>query len=359
MTYRDLFRQIMYYGSFEKMPVIHFATWPETVQRWQQEGLPEGADLHEFLDTKPLWYGVGPRFGGTDADLIPSFEEQVFEETETYRIQKMKDGTICKYWKHNCSIPQFLDFTLKTGKDWDEYKKRLQPDPARLPENVDQVIAEAQASGLPLVFGTGSIMGWIRNWMGVQNMSYLMYDEPDIYADMTMTIADLVCWGIDIILPKAQVDLAFGWEDICGSSGPLVSPHIFDKCVAPAYAKIRSKLEEYGVDLYGIDSDGDISALVSHWLDAGVNLMLPVEVGTWGGDAKTLRRQYGRELRIIGNFNKLVLERGREAIETEIQRCIPMIKEGGYIIMTDHAVTPGVPLADYQWYLERIRELDI
>ena len=45
-------------------------------------------------------------------------------------------------------------------------------------------------------------MGWIRNWMGVENMSYLMYDARDVYADMVKTIADLVCWGMDQILPK-------------------------------------------------------------------------------------------------------------------------------------------------------------
>jgi len=359
MRYRDLFCEIMSYGTYNRMPVIHWATWPETDRRWHQEGLTEGADLHEFLDATPHWRGVGARFGGTDAYLLPPFEEEIYEETETYVIKRMSDGVICKAWKNSCSIPQFLDYTLKTGKDWETYKLRLQPDPARLPENLGQVIADAENSGMPLTFGTGSIMGWIRNWMGVENMSFLMYDEPDVYADMTMTIADLVCWGMDLILPHIQVDLGFGWEDICGRSGPLVSPQLFDKYVAPAYAKIRDKLESYGVHLYGVDCDGDVRSLVGPWLEAGVNLQMPVEVGTWEGDAMELRKRHGRELRIVGNFNKLTLERGREAIEAEIQRCIPMMREGGYIIATDHAVTPGVPLADYQWYLDRIRELSI
>ena len=30
MTYRELLRQIMHYGRFDRMPVVHRATWPDT-----------------------------------------------------------------------------------------------------------------------------------------------------------------------------------------------------------------------------------------------------------------------------------------------------------------------------------------
>ena len=146
-----------------------------------------------------------------------------------------------------------------------------------------------------------------------------------------MTLADLTCWALDQVLPKIEVDLGFGWEDICGKSGPLVSPAIFAKCVAPGYRKIRNKLEEYGVTLYGIDSDGDVSLLVGPWLEAGVNLQFPIEVGVWKGDALAFRRQYGKDLRIVGNFAKLALEESHQAVESEITRLLPLMKEGGIL----------------------------
>ena len=357
MTYRDQFQQIMYYGSYDRMPVIHWAEWPETLRRWHTEGLPESAGVHEFLNAKPHWAWTGVALGGTDATLIPEFEEQVFEETQDYRVLRMHDGVVCKTWKNQCSIPQFIDFTLKGAAEWDEYKKRLQPDPARIPDDLADAIAQVQSTGNPIVIGTGSLMGWIRNWMGVENMAYLMHDDPDTYKDMVMTVADLVCWGIDLILPKIKVDAGFGWEDICGRSGPLVSPKIFKRCVAPGYRKIRDRLAAYGVTLYGVDCDGDVTALVGPWLDAGVNLLLPVEVGSWKGDAMRFRRQYGRELRIVGNFDKIALERGRSDVLAEIERLKPLMRDGGFIISTDHAVTPGVSLDEYRWYLDQVREL--
>jgi uroporphyrinogen decarboxylase len=204
---------------------------------------------------------------------------------------------------------------------------------------------------------TGSLMGWIRDWMGVENLAYLTFDERDVFGEMVMTIADLVCWSLRQILPKIRVDFGFGWEDICGRSGPFVSPEVFRECVAPGYRKIRAALEQYGVHLYGIDSDGDVTALVGPWLEAGVNIQFPIEVGVWKADGMAYRRRYGKELRIIGQFDKLALERGHAAVDGELKRLLPLMKDGGYMIMPDHLITPGVALADYRWYLDRLREL--
>jgi len=352
MTNRELFLEIMHYGSFDRMPVVHWTGWPETMERWYAEGLPREGDVHAFFGTKPHWTFIWP-----NVDLLPKFTEETISETDESRIFRDADGVVCQAWKRKSCIPHFIDFTLKTPHDWEIYRKRLQPDPARIPADLDKHIANAQASGLPIAVGTGSLMGWIRNWMGVENMAYFMYDHQDVYAEMVMTIADLVCWALHQVLPKVKVDFGFGWEDICGRSGPLVSPHIFDACVAPAYRKIRGTLEQYGVKLYGIDTDGDVAALIGHWLDAGVNVQFPIEVGVWKADGMAYRKRYGRELRIIGHFDKLALERGHDAVDAEIERLLPLMKDGGYMLMPDHLITPGVSLADYRWYLDRIREL--
>ncbi|MHB9132262.1 MAG: uroporphyrinogen decarboxylase family protein [Armatimonadota bacterium] len=352
MTYRELFNQIMHYGEFDRMPVLHWTGWEETMERWYNEGLPRDVNPHVFFNSQPLWAGVG-----VNTSLYPVFDEEVLEDTPEYRIFRQGDGVVCQDWKHKSCIPHYIDFTLKEAKDWPEYKRRLQPDPARIPDNLDKQITDAEASGLPICIGIGSMMGWIRNWMGVENMSFLMYDDRDVYADMVMTIADLICWSLDEVLPKVKVDYAHGWEDICGRSGPLVSPDIFDECVAPGYLKIRAKLEEYGVTLMGIDSDGDVTQLIGHWLDAGVNVQFPIEVGAWKGDAMAFRKQYGKELRVIGNFDKLTLEQNHNAVLAEIDRLMPLMKEGGFILLPDHLITPGVALEDYRWYLEQVRAI--
>lgn len=372
MNYGTLFCEIMHYGNFDQMPVVHWDVWPETRELWIKEGFPSDQGVFSFLEALPPWLplvgfrrdedadpwlGTGSSDDDVNLGLFPTFEKEVFEETEEYKVFRGPDGVIVKSWKHRSSIPQAIEYTLENARGWDEYKRRLQPDPARIAPDIGERLRWKAESGFPLCFPAASLMGWIRNWMGVENMSYLMYDDRDVYSDMVMTIADLVCWGIDQVLPRVKVALAHTWEDICGSTGPLIHPRIFDECVAPGYRKIRAKLEEHGVGLYEVDSDGDITALVGHWLDAGVNMLFPLEVGTFGGDARELRKKYGTELRLFGNFDKRVLAKGREAIEAEIQQLLPLMGEGGYIVMPDHLIPPDVPLDDYRWYLDRIREL--
>jgi uroporphyrinogen decarboxylase len=195
--------------------------------------------------------------------------------------------------------------------------------------------------------------------MGVENMCYLMFDDPDCFGEMVQTLSDLGCWGIDQIAPRLSrpADLGWSWEDICGRSGPFVSPEFFDKYVAPGYTKLRNKLESYGVKLYGIDSDGRVEPLVKHWLEAGVNIQFPIEPGTWGATPEHMREKFGKELRIQGGYNKLVLQRSRQEIDAELEKHIPLMKEGGFVLMPDHLITPDTPLANYQYYLQRVREM--
>lgn len=353
MNTRELWQNIMYYRGHDRMPVIHWAGWPETRERWIKEGmLAPDFNEHEYFNAVPHW-----SFIPVNLNLYPAFAEEVIQETDEYRILKTGEGVVQQEWKNKSCIPHFVDFTLKTAKDWPEYKKRLQPHPDRIPTDIDLHLKKAEESGLPIVFPTASLMGWIRDWMGITNMSYLMYDAPEVYSDMVNTLSNLTCWAIDQIVPrmKTKPDMGFGWEDICGKNGPLVSPAIFKRCVASGYRKIRDKLEEFGVGLLGIDCDGYVAPLVGLWLESGVNCQFPIEIGTWNADPMEFRKRYGKELRIIGGFNKLVLEKGPAEIDAEIERRLPLIKEGGFIVMPDHLITPGTSLKNYKYYLGRIR----
>ena len=357
MNYRTLFQEIMNYGQFDHMPVIHWTGWPETHERWYQEGYPRDCNPHDYFDAVPHWTSFG-----ASLSFFPPFDEETLEETDEYRIVRDGSGVVCQEWKRKSCIPHFIDFTLQEAKDWPQFKERLQPDPARIPDDMEQRISDADNSGLPIAINVASMMGWIRCWMGIENMSYLMFDHPKVYMDMVNTLAELTCWSLDAILPLAKKmgvvpDMGFGWEDICGKNGPLVSPSIFNECVAQGYHKMRDKLESHGVHLLGLDSDGMIEPLVPAWMAAGVNVFFPVEPGTWGATPEHMRKRFGKEMHIIGGFNKLALEKDFAAIDAELESHIGLAKEGGFILMPDHLITPGTPLENYQYYLNRVRQL--
>lgn len=352
MTSRELFHEIMFYGDFDRMPVWHWAGWSETEERWANEGLPRNADRHQFFKSEGLPWGVPIHLG-----LMPGFPEETIEETNEYRIFRQGDGVVAQHWKHRSCIPHFIDFTLKDRSNWEEYKKRLQPHPDRIPKNIDETIARMKESQRPLSISTASMVGWIRDWMGVVNFGYLQFDDRDLLSEMVDTISDLVCWGLDQVLSKIQVDMGWGWEDICGSTGPLVTPEVFNTCAVPGYRKISDKLLQYGVKLHVIDCDGLIDDLVPGWLEGGVNVMFPVQIGPWNADPMAFRKKYGRELRIIGGIDKIEITKDKAAIDAEIERRLPLMREGGFIPLPDHLIIPSTPLENYRYYLECIRAL--
>ncbi|MBI4471986.1 MAG: hypothetical protein HY646_04915, partial [Acidobacteria bacterium] len=66
---------------------------------------------------------------------------------------------------------------------------------------------------------------------------------------------------------------------------------------------------------------------------------------------------YGKELLLMGGFDKHILAKGQRDIEREIYRLAPLVEEGGYIPFCDHRVPPDVPLANYLHYLQTARKV--
>ena len=357
MTDRDLFNAIMHYGEFDRVPSYHWANWVELDKEWhEQHGMPLERDA------QAAWFGRPPlpRRPHAHISLFPGFEQEVLEETDDYRIVRDSAGVVLQDWKNKSCIPHFIEHTLKDRATWEEhFKWRLQPDPKRVDERTWRFVDEAKDRDWPAAVTTGSMIGWTRNWMGVEGLSYLAADDPDLIGEIADTLAELAIATLEPVVATMDPapDLGWFWEDICCKSGPLVSPRIFEQYCTPAYKKITDMLKRYGTDVSLVDCDGVIDALVPGWLAGGVNIMFPIEIGVWQADPMAFRRQYGKELRIFGGIDKGVLYHGPEAIDAEIARRIPLMKDGGFIPLPDHLIPPGVPIENYKYYLQAIADL--
>jgi uroporphyrinogen decarboxylase len=144
---------------------------------------------------------------------------------------------------------------------------------------------------------------------------------------------------------------------MCYNKGPLLGPEHFKQFLAPQYRRLTDLLHHHGIDVVWVDCDGKIDALLPLWLDAGVNCMFPIEVGTWRADPLRFRREYGPDLLMMGGYDKRILARNKAEIEAEIHRLAPLVEEGGFIPFCDHRVPPDVPLENYQHYVQTARRV--
>lgn len=68
-------------------------------------------------------------------------------------------------------------------------------------------------------------------------------------------------------------------------------------------------------------------------------------------------RQLYPGLKFIGGFNKLTIEEGKEAIDREFERILPVIRSGGYVPGCDHQATPDSSFDNYRYYIKRLKEV--
>ena len=110
-------------------------------------------------------------------------------------------------------------------------------------------------------------------------------------------------------------------------------------------------------DLVFVDCDGNLDLLVPIWLEAGINGVWPIEVAA-GMSPVALRQEYGRDLLLVGGIDKRELSKGREQVYAEVMAKVPYLNEsGGYIPTVDHSVPPDVPLDNYLYFRQLLRDL--
>jgi hypothetical protein len=366
MNNRERFRATMRYQARDRAPITDFGFWEETIPLWHEQGLP--AEIYFTYEESNHVEYFGMDFGldrlsrATDiaVGLMPKFEEIVLEERGDHEIFQQADGVRVLRRKFMGSIPQHQGHLLVDRASWKRhYAWRLDPGhPERFPADWSARVEKWQAPNRDqiLVLPGGSLYGWLRNWMGVEQISYVLYDDPLWFEEMVTTVADCIVGTLEQALASGlQFDACGMWEDMAYRAGPLMSPKYFKQFLVPHYRRIADLLQKHDVDVLWLDCDGNIEALVPLWLDAGVNCMFPLEVGTWGADPLAYRRQYGKELLMMGGFDKHILQGTQRAIEQEVWRLAPLVEEGGYIGFCDHRVPPDVPLENYIFFLEKIR----
>ena len=74
-------------------------------------------------------------------------------------------------------------------------------------------------------------------------------------------------------------------------------------------------------------------------------------------DPLWLKREYGKDLVLHGGVNAVLWDRPDE-IRAEIERVIPVLKQGGgYIFSSDHSVPSTVSLEDFRRIVALAKEL--
>lgn len=372
MTNRENVLAILNYQPYERMPIVSFGYWDETVDKWAEEGhiTKEQAESYKrYGDNSKGDQEIMAKLGfdfnwnsciASNVLLRPRFEEEVLE-TFPDGSKNIRDGLglICKVKPGTVSIPSEIGTSLVDREAWETlYLPKLQMVPERVNVEYIKSLPAPEERDIPIGLHLGSLMGNMRNILGVEQLCYLYVDDEDLYIEIIDTMCGLCYECAKMALETGvQFDYAHYWEDICFKNGPLVTPAVFDELIGPWYKKIADLCHEYGVNIISVDCDGLIDALIPTWVENGVNTMFPIEVGTWNASIAPWREKYGKEIRGVGGMNKTVFAKDKAAVDAEVERLKELIKLGGYIPCPDHRIAPDAKFELVQYYCQKMREL--
>ena len=363
----ERFYRIFTYQEVDRVPDIEFGYWPQTIRRWLNEGMPlkltpEESNqmflrkLDDFFGFEHESYEIPIVMG-----MNPEFEEEILERDGSAIIMQTKDGILAKRFLNDSSqssIPLFIRFPVETPDDWAQMKDRyLIDDPIRrISDDTLQEVRQAQASGKCISIYITGFYGQLRDWMGMENLSYALYDYSDMIHDMVEHWTELAVNQIQALPTDIVIDQVNWWEDMASKNGPLVSPKIFQEFFQPGYHRVMLEARKRGCAISMVDCDGNPHDIVANWLEEGVNIMFPMEVAA-GVNPYAWREEFGMELRLRGGIAKKSLVEGGNAIDQELERIKPLLEQGGYIPHLDHLVPPDISYKNYCVYIEKKRKL--
>jgi len=351
MTDRERFNNQMHYKPVDRCFNMEFGYWKENYSEWDifiKNGVKNEKEANSFFNFDRI-----DVIGG-NIWMNPVFPNTVIEETTSTKIFMNADGLLAEIPKDgHDTIPHFIKSSIVTPDDWMKCKKERfkRDDPARKINIKKLKSAHPENRDYPLGVNCGSMIGKIRDMLTFEGLAYACYDYPEMVDDMVETCCVMVEDALDQLLPHFYFDYACGWEDICYKNGPIVTVNFFKDVVMPRYKRISKKLYNAGIDLWYSDCDGDVRPILQYFLEGGINCLFPFEVNGCA-HPKELLEQYGKDLRIMGGFDKLQLGGGREAIKTYMETLVPLVERGGYIPFCDHRCPPNVTTEDYMYYLD-------
>jgi len=365
MNHRERFRALMNYEPIDRMPLYYFGTWYETKVRWAEEGLTgfEVADRSlgpQLPEMDPDWeQGMWGAHGLVRTGPISGRKEEVLEEDDDSVVVRTSLGAIQRRSKGGSTIPEHIEEALKpTRAAWRKFKRMLDPsDSRRRPQGWETAASRLNEGETTRAFLAGSLYAWPREWLGVEAISYLAYDDPALYEEIIETVADHFMELLGPVLDRVTFDLAYFFEDCCFRNGPLFSPDCYRRYYHGHYRRMVDFYHRKGVKRALLDSDGKTDALIPCWLESGLDIVFPIEVGTWRADPVELRQRFGKQLRMMGGVDKHVITQGEDAVRAHLQRLVPLVREGGYIPLPDHRIPPDCSLQQFRDYVRIFREV--
>ncbi len=155
----------------------------------------------------------------------------------------------------------------------------------------------------------------------------------------------------------AHMDLVFISDDMGSQNGLLISLDAWDRFFKDRMRRWCDLIHGYGVKVF-FHSDGACADLVPRLIEAGIDVLNPIQHRCPGMDMAMLKREYGKDIIFHGGVdNQDVLPFGSAAdVRRETRNCMETLggDGAGFICCSCHNVQPGTPVENILTMVETV-----
>jgi hypothetical protein len=336
--------------GFTGAPGVSCGCMRTTYDRLRATGMPDVGGCWE-LDGAPVnlegWFEYWGTTGAVECDIFPGEPSAGIRSqkrvADGFEVIEYETGAVTRQVLDNditYSMPDFQVYHVRDRASWLYWRDRVTPGAAWPADRLEAACRPLDARTRPLAVHVGSTWGMIRDVMGPEAASTVLYDDPDLAREMVEWQDWMRRTYLFPLIRRLRPEILQSHEDLCYKAGMLISPRHFQELCAPSYRTIAEVARESGVAVTAMDSDGNVMQLVPLLAECGVNGLFPFEVKP-GNDLAALRARFP-DFILMGGLEKECLNAGNEGLlRAEISSKVPgLLRAGRYLPNGDHGIQP-------------------
>jgi uroporphyrinogen decarboxylase len=161
-------------------------------------------------------------------------------------------------------------------------------------------------------------------------------------------ISDVILSSLKLYLEQVgqYIQVVKMGDDLGTQNGPLMSPATYRQMIKPYHREIFRLIKQYTDAKVFLHSCGSVYKLLPDLIDAGVEILNPVQVSAHDMDTRRLKTEFGNRLSFWGAIDtQHVLPNGNpEEVKAEVERRVSdLAVGGGYVLAPVHNVQADVP----------------
>jgi len=133
---------------------------------------------------------------------------------------------------------------------------------------------------------------------------------------------------------------------------------MFNNLINISYEPLLEVLRRHDVETIIFRTYANSRILLPVVLERGFNALWACETYVEAMDYADIRREYGRDLRLIAGIDVDALRQDKETIRRELnEKLPPLLQQGGFIPLANGRVRAVVPYDNYVYYRSLLAEI--